>query len=229
MSLNTARTRRSLTPTANVCSAVNPSGSSAVIVTAADPYTTGVSVNSAPATDTTTTSGSDDDARYVSTSPSRSSKYGATSNSVALPPSSRVRSGITPTAIGASFTGAMVTSTAAAPPPAPPPPPAAGGVIRPARWWSAFGVPPPPPAATRAIPWAGFDTDATRRPSPSGSVSFASTSITTRASSAVAASSSSAVGGSFTLVTSTTTRARASAPCGSPARRVNSYRFGSVS
>ena len=60
---STARTRRSSTPTVNVCVAVNPPPSSAVTVTIADPYTTDVSVSIAPATLTVATSVSDDAAR----------------------------------------------------------------------------------------------------------------------------------------------------------------------
>ena len=79
-----------------------------------------------------------------------------------------------------------------------------------------------PASTTTAEPCAGADTDSTRRLLPSGSVSFSSTAMVTGVSSAVPASSSSAKGGSFTLVTSTVTCARASAPCGSLARTLSS-------
>ena len=68
-----------------------------------------------------------------------------------------------------------------------------------------------------------------RRPFPSASVSFASTSTVTAWSSGVVASSSRAAGGSFTSITVTITRARTSPPWGSRARTRSSYRFGSDS
>ena len=93
------------TVTANVCAAdvFEPARSVAVTVTVAVPTETGVTVTALPDTETVATDGDDDDAPYVSTSPSGSRNAPDTSTAAADPPASSVTGANTPTASGGRF------------------------------------------------------------------------------------------------------------------------------
>ena len=82
--------------------AVAPSGSVAVIVATASPAATAVIVTVVPSRATSATASFELDAAYVSSSPSGSEKNPATST-VDVPPTSRVRAAIEPTAVGGLF------------------------------------------------------------------------------------------------------------------------------